>query len=221
MKNRMAWVLGGGAAVGMAMIAASLGACSSGDSTTKDAGKDVTTTTDAGKDTGTTADTGTQDTGTTADCGSIPKLHPVEAGTIFCGYTDAGGLNCTTGEQCCLGGKTGTNTYAPEQCATWGGPCDNPPPDGGTVIECGQNADCTVNGMDGGVCCLKGAGAPALVSGCTYYKSAGGTAISCEAPTNGACAAGETQICEQDSDCPQGKTCTPVKWKLYQLGFCN
>ncbi len=221
MKNRMAWIFGGGAVVGLAMVAASLGACSSGGGG-EDAGKDTSTGPDTGnKDTGGNPDTGTQDSGdagTVCDS-SIPTIHQTEAGTIYCGFTDAGSLDCPTGQECCLGGKTG-NTFAPEQCANWGGVCNNPPPDAGTPIECADIADCTANGQSGKVCCLQGAGAPTMVAGCNYPKISGGSAIVCETPTGNACASGETQICESDSDCPTGKTCTAGKWKLFQLGFC-
>lgn len=34
------------------------------------------------------------------------------------------------------------------------------------------------------------------------------------------CATGELQVCESQSDCPSGKTCTPTRWKLYEIGVC-
>jgi hypothetical protein len=47
----------------------------------------------------------------------------------------------------------------------------------------------------------------------------------CEGTAGGttatACAAGETQVCSSQADCPTGTTCTAGKWKLYQLGFCQ
>ena len=79
--------------------------------------------------------------------------------------------------------------------------------------------------MAGAACCLVGgATQPAMVPGCGYYKSSKGTAVSCEGSGDGGsvptCAAGEFNICAANTDCPNGMTCIPMKWKLYQLGFC-
>jgi hypothetical protein len=228
MKKQVAWILGGAWIVGMGVVA-SMSACS-GDTTTNDAGpKDSTApkdqaTNDVVQQDQNSGDGGPGDSGN-AECGTTPTLHTSEAGAIFCGFPADGGasFSCTTGMQCCLGGKLGQN-FLPEDCETWGGACDNPPPDAaipGSPIECNQNADCTANGKSGDVCCLQGASAPAIVQGCGYYKSAQGTAVTCETAANGACTgASDIQICEQTSDCPSGKTCTPMKWKIYQLGFC-
>lgn len=212
----------------MALSGLAVNACSSDDTGVNDAGGKDSTTPDTGKadtgggnDTGTNNDTGTTDGG--IDCGSIPQLRTSEAGTIFCGYLPDGGpgFNCNLGQQCCLGGSTGGGSFADQKCVGFGAACDNPPPDAGTPIECTQNADCTANGQPSSdVCCLQGAGAPAIVAGCGYYKSQGGKQITCEAADAGACASGEIQVCSQQADCPTGKTCTPMKWKLYQLGFC-
>lgn len=225
-KQHFAFILGGTWLGAMSLIA-SMGACS-GDTTPTDSGPKDSTAKDVVTNDVVQQDQNTPDSGSdapSADCGSIPTLHTSEAGAIFCGFLPDGGssFSCTTGTQCCLGGKVGNN-FLPEDCVTWGNACDNPPPDAaspGLPIECNQNADCTANGKSGNVCCLQGATAPAQVAGCGYYKSTQGTAITCEAPSNGACTgASDIQICEQTSDCPSGKTCTPMKWKLYQLGFC-
>jgi hypothetical protein len=227
MKKQFACILGGAWLLGMGAIA-SMGACSGDDTTNKDSGTKDQSVTDTGNKDVAQQDQNSGDTGSdagTADCGSIPSLHTSEAGAIFCGYQPDGGpaFSCSTGMQCCLGGKVGQN-FLPEDCVTFGGACDNPPPDAsspGLPIECNQNADCTANGKTGNVCCLQGASAPALVQGCGYYKSSLGAAITCETASAGACTgASDIQICEQQSDCPSAKTCTPMKWKLYQLGFC-
>jgi hypothetical protein len=199
-------------------------------------GNDSATAGEAGTDGGetdsstTVSDSGTaSDTGTTTDaavnCGSNPTLHVDTAGTIFCGYDfDAGAdLSCTTGQQCCLGGYLDGGTFAEQVCSTWsatGTGCTNPPGDS-IGIACGQNADCTANGFTGShvACCLQGATAPADM-GCTYPKATLGTAVVCESTSGNGCAAGEIQICSATSDCPTGMTCTPGKWKLFQVGFC-
>jgi hypothetical protein len=74
-------------------------------------------------------------------------------------------------------------------------------------------------------CCLQGAALENPAPGCTWPKATAGTAIACEnsgtgAVTTGACAAGETQICQQQSDCPAGTICTAGKWKTFEVGFC-
>jgi len=222
MKRTLAWILGG-ATVSMLGVGATMVGCSSGGGGTDSGTPDVTT-----QDTGTPdvnkTETGPMDSG--ADCKDNPDLHPTEAGTIFCGYNDAGtGFSCSTGQQCCLGGSTGSDTYAPEGCYTWGGACPNPPPDGGAPIECEQTSDCYAN-TDGGteaglVCCLEGATAPAVVAGCQAgdLKSSDGKGIFCE--QGSACTnSGALQICEQNSDCSGGKTCVPMRWKIYEIGFC-
>jgi hypothetical protein len=167
-------------------------------------------------------------TGTDAGCGTSPTLHTTDAGSIFCGYNDAGSFACGVGTQCCLGGKVGSS-FDPEDCVSFGATCDNPAPTdaggGGLPIQCGQISDCTANGITGAACCLQGTAAPATVPGCTYAKATNGTGVVCEASDAGggvpACAAGEVQICSSDSDCPTGQTCTPMKWKLYQMGYCK
>lgn len=162
------------------------------------------------------------------NCGSIPTLHVNPPGDIYCGPgADGGALDClaSAGDgMCCLGGSLGGGMYAPETCspnAMVG--CSNGAADaGGTApiqIQCNQVADCTANGFQGaGACCLQGASAPAIVPGCGYLKSKGGTAVICEGST--ICGPGEVQICSTNADCPSGTTCTPAKWKIFQVGFC-
>jgi hypothetical protein len=224
MKKHLAWILGG-TTVGLFGAGATMFGCSSTPAG-NDAGMDVTTQ-DVANDVN-NMDTGTMDAGPDVTC-KIPSLHPGAAGTIFCGYDDAGNsFSCGGdggGQQCCLGGPIGGGQYAPEICATFGGACNNPPSDAGgkgLPIECGQTSDCTANNVNG-VCCLQGgASAPAPISGCpsTDLKSSGGTGIKCE--VGAACAGGgDLQICESNAECGDaGKVCTPFHWKLYQLGFC-
>jgi len=160
-------------------------------------------------------------------CGQIPSLHQNLAGDIYCGYgADGGVLDClaSAGEgMCCLGGSLGGGMYAPQACSPNGGEDAGGTP--AIQIQCNQISDCTANGFQGATsCCLQGASAPTVVPGCGYLKSNGGTAIVCEGNGGGSstsCAAGEVQICSSDADCPQGTTCKPGKWKIFQLGFCQ
>jgi hypothetical protein len=171
------------------------------------------------------------DAGVPEDCGSTPTLHVDEAGSIYCGFTDAA-LDCVTGQECCLGGYlVDSGAFAPQACATWGSTCKNgvygnDAAAAPIAIECAQVADCNANGVTKSVaCCLQGATAPADEPTCTYPKSTLGSAIVCESSDAGgagvpACAAGEVQICSSQADCPAGKTCTAGKWKILQMGFC-
>jgi hypothetical protein len=220
-KSHIALFLGGALLVASGAMMA---ACSSssdntgnpsggGDSGTT--GHDGSTT---GNDSGGTGNDsgGTGNDGGTADCGSTPTLHPSDAGAIFCAYApnDGGPLTCATGTQCCIGGKVGSG-FAAEDCVTFGNACDNPA-DGGLPVQCEQTSDCTANGK-AGACCMRGS-TPQQVAGCGYYKASGGTGVFCAGAN--ACAAGEVQICSSNADCPNGQTCTPMKWKILQLGFC-
>ncbi|MGD0524618.1 MAG: hypothetical protein ABSE49_05725 [Polyangiaceae bacterium] len=183
--------------------------------------------TDAGTDTGSDA----MDAGVPEDCGSTPTLHADEAGTIFCGFTDAS-LDCVTGQECCLGGYlVDSGSFAAQACATWGSTCKNgvygnDAAAAPIAIACAQVADCNANGVTKSVaCCLQGATAPVDEPTCTYPKSTLGSAIVCESSDAGgagvpACPTGEVQICSSPADCPTGKTCTAGKWKILQVGFC-
>ena len=176
------------------------------------------------------ADAG-QDSGTIADCGSTPTLHADEAGTIYCGFSGTA-LDCPTGQECCLGGYlVDAGAFAPQQCMAYGTTCNNgvfgsdaaSPP---IPVMCGQISDCKANGVSNAVaCCLQGATAPADAPTCIYPRATLGTAVVCESSDAGAgaaaaCAAGEVQICSSQADCPTGKTCTPGKWKILDVGFC-
>jgi hypothetical protein len=188
-----------------------------GDSSVNDSGGADTSTPETGS-----ADAGS-DASPDASCGSTPSLHVDTGGTIFCGFGDAGDLDCVIGQECCLGGYLGNDVFGPQACSAFGSVCTNGGvPDTGTpaiAMQCAQVADCTANGVTGAAsCCLQGANAPADAPGCTYPKAVGGTAVVCE--TTSACATGEVQICSQQSDCPTGTTCTPGKWKVLQVGFC-
>jgi hypothetical protein len=160
-----------------------------------------------------------------------PTLHVTTPGSIYCGFdVDGGSFYCPSSQECCLGGSLGTAEFAPDECSAFGSVCTNPV---GTSIpiECSQISDCTANGVSGAVCCLQGvSAAPSIVAGCSYYKEYGGSAVTCESPDGGAidagggtpsCATGEVQICQQDADCPIGKTCIPMAWKVFDIGFCQ
>ncbi|HEY8087473.1 MAG TPA: hypothetical protein VIF09_06500 [Polyangiaceae bacterium] len=151
-------------------------------------------------------------------CGATPTLHPGTPGSLYCGP----GLTCSGGDECCLGGQLSPGQFAPEQCAPRGSACSNGSTSpGGTPaipIACSQVSDCTANGVTGAVaCCLQNATAPAEPPGCTYPRSTLGSAVACESTP---CGPGEVTLCTTQADCPAHTTCTPGKWKIYQVGFC-
>ena len=244
MKTQIAWILGGGSVVALTFITASgMTGCSSNPAT------------DGGNDSGNQPDVINQQdvvqqdvVSTDAGCKTAPSLHPGNPGSLFCGYLDdasvfggpdgsstcsgSGSCSCGTGFECCLGGSLGGGQYAPQICSTWGGGCNNPPPDAGVPIECEQTSDCTANGAPtGSICCLTGnpsAPAPDPGPSCPLdLKSSGGSSIGCVVPADAGAAAGtcpnsgDLQVCETQAECPSGKTCTAIRWKLYEIGVCQ
>ena len=188
---------------------------------------DGSSPTEAGSDGA--SDGGITDAASTPECGATPTLHPDEAGTIFCGFDGVSDLLCPTGQECCLGGYLGDAGFAPQACAAQGAACPNEGTSdagaGAIPIACMQISDCTANGVVNATgCCLQGATAPAPVAGCGYDKATLGTAVVCESAAGAsgpaACANGEVQLCSSAADCPTGTTCTPGKWKIFQVGFC-
>jgi hypothetical protein len=162
-----------------------------------------------------------------AGCGSTPTLHQNPAGDLYCWLgSDGGVLDCLASSgagTCCLGGLITAGNYAPDICAANATGCTNGAPDaGGTAaipIQCWQVIDCAPNGVSGALsCCIRGATPPAPVPGCGYLRSRAGSAVVCEpTPT---CAMGDVQVCSSQADCPTGTTCTPGKWKIFDVGFC-
>ena len=229
MKNsQLAWLLGG--ALVLSSGGLGVAACSSSSGSGNPSGGNDSGTgsdgTGGGNDTGTGNDTGNggNDTGPVGDggpgndCGSTPSLHPGDGGSIYCPFgPDGSALHCAAATQeCCIGGKIGTNQFAESNCETWGTACTNPA-DGGRQLECGEALDCTGNNH-GTTCCATGA-LPAIKAGCGYYaESPGLKGSTCSAA---ACAAGQFQMCATDAECGAGKTCTPFKTLGMQLGFCQ
>jgi hypothetical protein len=222
----------GGNDSGAGNTSSSGGGSSSGAGTGSSSGTPSGSSSGGSSDGGGSSSGGGEDGGTSASC-KIPTLHPNPAGDVYCGFgTDGGDLDCLTDagtSQCCLGGTVEDGGYAPQVCGAYGSSCTN-----GTKaipIECGQISDCTANGIVGAACCLQGTtSGPAPIASCpaSDLKQGGGTGIVCEASDAGAsdagapsCATGEIQVCAQDADCPSGKTCVPIHWKLYDIGYCN
>ncbi|HEY8038747.1 MAG TPA: hypothetical protein VIF15_03105, partial [Polyangiaceae bacterium] len=119
-----------GAAATMAVGGLTATACSSSSSGNGGGGGNdsgAATDSTAGGDTGTSGDdssaggdTSTGDDGGGVDCGSTPGLHSDEAGTIYCGFADAGSLSCPLGKECCIGGSLGGGNFGVDDCETWG-----------------------------------------------------------------------------------------------------
>ena len=195
---------------------AGLGACSS--STASSSSGDVTPTPEAGAKDVAVTDTSQGDTSVVeqdagAECGTAPKLFvPKPDGGIFCPFsaTGAGGKNiyCPETDQCCENPMgSGVST-----CVTKGMAC---PVMGATVWECEDPSNCTA----GQKCCAHSGTAGTAVTVATdtcgpYLSKFSGT--KCAAT----CAAGELEVCEQQSECTMG-TCTAVKPKGNSIGVCN
>jgi len=176
---------------------------------------------------GSGSSSGSSSGGVDAGCGAPPSLHQSPAGTIFCAFLpDAGVVDCTTGQECCVGGEIAPGQFAPQECAAFAGPCTNGSADAGIgpiPIECNQLSDCAANGLSSTACCLQNAKV-SIVAGCGYSRLSDGSGVVCEGTGGGgvtACAAGEIQICSAQSDCPTGTTCVAAKWKLFQVGVCQ
>jgi len=190
----------------------------------------VETGADAASDGGGGVDGGGSDAATDAgsECGVLPTLHPMDAGVLYCGLTDAGtNYECPPGQECCFGGALGGGQFAPNVCAASGSVCTN----GGQAdaggfpaapIECNQIVDCIAGGNAAATaCCLQGA-TNITVPGC-FPKYGQGTGVVCEGTGGGApthCPAGEIQVCTSQADCPTGTQCTAAKWKIFQIGVC-
>ncbi len=240
----------GTVAVGFASaIVACSSSSSGGGSGNEDAGSSSSGSSSSGGSSSGSSSSGSSSSGSSSGSSSSgsssgstckdPTVHaPSAGGTVFCGDgADGGDLYCSTGNLCCLGGETASSSggFAADECNAIGTTCSN-----GTSpipISCLQVADCTANGQFGAACCLQGgsnSGVPAAISGCdaTDLKLSDGTAVVCESGSADAgagdaaalpvpsCAAGETQICSSQADCPTGKTCTAMHWKTYEIGFC-
>lgn len=245
MKTQLAWIFGGGSVVALTFVTASGMTGCSGNPKTDGGGNDS-----GGQDVAQQDNyVPPNDAGDSGSCKSPPSLHAGTAGDLFCGYpndagvwVDAGSFTCGTsgscdcnpGNICCLGGSAGGGQYYPEQCAPWAdgidagvGACAA---NKGLPIECEQTSDCTSNGAPtGSICCLTGnpsAPAPSPTNCTADLKSSGGTGIVCTLPSDGGVTAGQCpnsgdlQVCETQGECTGGKTCTAIRWKLYEIGVC-
>jgi hypothetical protein len=225
-KKTLAWILGGGAAFAGATLF--LAACSDDPKpiTTKDSGTDGTVGVDSGKD-GTTPTDGGGDADAAPTCFS--KLRPNADAGPFCYFipkpADAGnGINCGVGQTCCYGApKGGDAGFDPSVCVDGGASAcptpSNPDASPGDSFECTQKSDCT----GGQACCIIPFGDAGVTVGtdqftCNFAKAEKGTR--CKAT----CGSGELQGCQQNSDCPNGQTCTQLDvgtGDRLQMGYCK
>jgi hypothetical protein len=127
--------------------------------------------------------------------------------------------DCLAAQQCCQyqGAPTGA---PPSQCVATASACPAPPANYITIDwECDVNSNCTAK-----KCCMfgKDGGTTSVVTdnNCSTGEllralNVGGT--KCET----ACAAGEVQLCENDSDCLAPQKCTAFPTNAKQLGVCK
>ncbi len=211
MKKQLAWILGGGAIVGLGMLA-SMSACSS-DSTTTDSGTKDQTSSDTN-----TKDQVVQDViqndapaDAGADCKTVPSNAPftTDAGP-FCPFQGDGGVfaACDNGQHCCVPGS-GASTCQDAGCVFAADAATN------ADFQCQETNDCPANN----VCCENAGSQVQQDLGCTAYdfvsKQKG---TSCVQGT--ACGAGQGQVCGSTADCSGGKTCFPLNTKGIWLGVC-
>jgi hypothetical protein len=192
-----------------------------------------------------TADTGTPGKdgggGGTDGGGGVPdaatclaKLRPNAAAGPFCPFVpkpDGGvGVNCATGETCCLGSaKLGVDAgFDPSECKAGGATACAPasdPKQNPSNFECTEKDDCATGqvccivpflmALDGGPSAKPGTGTNA--NKCVIARGENGTR--CKAT----CAANDLQGCQQDSDCTTG-TCTSISvgpGDRVQMGYCK
>ncbi len=125
-------------------------------------------------------------------------------------------IECQQPEDCAANGKAGA------VCCLQGGAsipaavagCDakDLKSQGGTAIACETPTGSSGGGLDAG-----GADAGASDGGVSDAASQSDAGMG---GGSASCASGELQVCESESDCPSGKTCTPTRWKLYEIGVC-
>ena len=153
------------------------------------------------------------DGGSSKDSGTTcrpPKLHRTQAGQgVFCpGSSVDGGreLYCDKAtQQCC----DTPSDAGPSTCSSATAAC--PVPDS-IAWQCEDSTNCAA----GKACCAAVTLTPDSV--CGYLRgNSGFTGTVCRA----ACAAGETQICQQQETCGTTGTCTPFKVEGNSIGACK
>jgi hypothetical protein len=151
-------------------------------------------------------------------CYAAPtKVYPEDGGGFYCPFSkvDGGSIEyCTGGTEHCCEPSTGTSSCEPiaTQCGT-----------GNTDWQCEGTPDCA--SMPGTICCGTGHVAQqAAQPGCgpdggtlpAFPYVSGFTGSSCMTPS--ACTT--FQICSQTTECSTG-TCTPIRPKGNDIGYCN
>jgi hypothetical protein len=168
-------------------------------------GGDTGASSSSGGDTGASSSSGGQDAG--ADCKAPPTLHATDGGEgPYCPFlANDAGRNCAVGETCCH-----ANNTDPETCAASATACAVP--DGGVTFGCDSPNECT----GGQKCCYLAPGTVLTDQTCGTLFASKEHGTQCAAT----CAAGDLEICAQQSDCTTG-TCTPFSGKGHQLGYCK
>lgn len=166
-------------------------------SDTKDAGDEAAPPGDAGAD-------------ANVVCGPAGHVFTSENGP-FCPFqADDVFDNCALGEHCC---EYAEELGKPSVCRAGMTACDVEIATG-FDWRCDERNDCP----GGQVCCFAGAITPHALCADRYSASPDVHASACR-PT--ACAAGETQMCGSQADCPLGTTCTGMRLRGKHFGFCK
>lgn len=158
-------------------------------------------------------DGSTPDAGAAASCGRTPTLKPVVSGKgVHCPFSAPDGspwLDCSPGQHCCqpLVETDGLSTCR-SSCTTGNGA-----PFEGSDWECGDPVHCA--GATGSpVCC--GIGQVGIDPSCTYLRASQFRGTTCRPK----CGSTEFVVCQNDSQCPFGTKCTPLKARGGQIGAC-
>ena len=168
----------------------------------------------SGGSSGTSGSSGASSGGTDAgaDCGKLPVLFAEDGGTgVFCHVGDAGAVkdHCALQQTCC---RPGGSALPPETCAASDVACGFTP-DGGTTWGCDTKLECPA----GEGCYMLGT-VNSVSPDCPNLKGKGVKYTKCHATP---AAAGEEEICAQDSDCTAPKICKPFSTNGRNIGFCN
>ena len=160
-----------------------------------------------------------------AACMTPPKLFvPKADGGMYCPFSnggDGGTKYCKTPtDMCCLSPSADAGVSDCEQLAAT---CTNP---AFKKWECSSPVECAGN-AGGNTCCLTAGplGPDPNCSGFQKTKGFDSTKCMAAAACTGSVMVGMFKddlniVCEQQSDCPGGKTCTPVKATGTSLGLC-
>jgi hypothetical protein len=170
-----------------------------------------------GDDSGNPGDDGPNpgDGGSSGDCGKVATLHENDGAVgPYCPFADAGtiGKHCPALQECCV--PHFPQDKSPQVCLAQGADCTPyfTVPEAGIPVDCEEDNQCP----SGKVCCVTMA-AFGQDPGCTNYFGSKLKGAFCVT----ACAAGQFHVCQNQSECTSGTTCTPFRDDGRDWGACK